>query len=150
MARFNDLFGTNNMGRVKRFATVGMLGTLLDIGLFTLLRVLLGVPALAANTVSYSAGIVNNYVLHKRWTFADRGNKSTGAQFTQFVAVSLAALLLNNLLVLLLAPVFGRFFGYASYGDLAAKICATGVGMCWNYVANNFWTFAEESRGVES
>ncbi len=130
---------------IKRFFTVGMLGTLLDIGLFSLLHVALGVPALASNTFSYSAGIVNNYVLHRRWTFADRGSKAVHTQFTQFLIVSLSALLLNNLIVLFLGPALDRFF-QPGLGDLLAKFVATGIVMCWNFAANNFWTFAEERK----
>jgi putative flippase GtrA len=131
-----------------RFLTVGMLGTLLDIGLFTLLRVQFGVPTLTANTISYSAGIVNNYVLHRLWTFTDRPRKAVGAQFTQFAVVSLSALLLNNLLVALLAPGFAVLFTAPAYGDVLAKVCATGVGLCWNFLANNFWTFRDPTDSV--
>ena len=148
MAHLNDVFETNGTLRcLPRFVMVGLLGTLLDIGLFTVLRVRIGMPTLAANTISYSAGIVNNYVLHRRWTYADRPRKALGAQFSQFAAVGLSALLLNNLLVLLLVSPLGALFAHAGYGDVSAKICATGVGLCWNFLANSFWTFAEASKG---
>lgn len=39
--------------RISRFAAVGLLGTIIDIALFTFLHVAGGVPALAANTISY-------------------------------------------------------------------------------------------------
>ena len=130
MAHLNDVFETNGTLRcLPRFVMVGLLGTLLDIGLFTLLRVRIGMPTLAANTIWYSAGIVNNYVLHRRWTYADRPRKALGAQFSQFAAVSLSALLLNNLLVLLLVPPLGALFAHAGYGDVSAKICRDGCGL---------------------
>ncbi len=133
---------------LKRFATVGALGTLLDVGIFSLFHVGLGVPVLLANTISYSTGIINNYVLHRRWTFSDRGPKPIGTQFSQFLAVSLSAMLLNNLLVLLLAPLFAQVLGHSGYTDMVAKLGATLVSMCWNLVANNLWTFAAEAKGA--
>jgi putative flippase GtrA len=132
--------------RVGRFMTVGMVGTLIDVGLFTVLHVLLGVPTLAANTTSYCAGMVNNFILHRRWTFAGRQRKEAGLQFVQFAAVSLTALVVNNLLVLWLSPQLSSLLSSAAYGDISAKICATGVGMCWNFFANNFWTFRSARR----
>ncbi|MEW5721241.1 MAG: GtrA family protein, partial [Chloroflexota bacterium] len=99
---------------ISRFLIVGMLGTLIDITLFAGLYTWLGAPTLAANTLSYSAGIVNNFVWHRYWTFSHRPRKATSAQFSQFALVSLTALMLNNLIVLLFAP---------SLGALAAKIC---------------------------
>jgi putative flippase GtrA len=147
MASLSDAQQANlTLPRVGRFMTVGMLGTVLDVGLFTVLHVLLGVPTLAANTTSYSAGIVNNFILHRRWTFAGRLRKEVGVQFAQFVAVSLAALVMNNLLVLLLEPQLSSLFPTPAYGDICAKVCATGVGMCWSLLVNNFWTFRAPTR----
>jgi putative flippase GtrA len=150
MAHLTGFLETNDTLRyIRRFLTVGMLGTLIDIALFTVLRVLLGIPTLAANTLSYSAGIVNNFVWHRRWTFAHRSRKAPGAQFSQFVVVSLSALMLNNLIVLWLAPSLGVLFANAGYGALVAKICATGVGVCWNFLANNLWTFRDAPQRVQ-
>ncbi len=144
MAFLNDVLESKNTLRyLPRFLTVGMLSTLVDLGLFTLLHVRFGVPTLAANTISYSAGIITSYVLHRTWTYSNRPRRALRAQFSQFAAVSLSALLINNALVLLLASPFTLLLTQPSYGALLAKVCATGVGLCWNFIVNNFWTFAE-------
>jgi putative flippase GtrA len=149
MAYLSDAFKADDTRQsIGRFAVVGMLGTVIDVGLFALLHTALGLPTLAANTISYSAGIVNNYLLHRHWTYAGRPRRAAGMQFLQFLAVSLSALLLNNLLVLLLARPLGTFFAAAGRGDLLAKGCATGVGMVWNYLANTLWTFRDTRKGV--
>ena len=64
-----------------RFMTVGVGSTLVDFGLFTLLHLLAGIPTLPANIISYSCGIVNSFVFNRRWTFADRREKSARRQF---------------------------------------------------------------------
>lgn len=97
--------------------------------LFTVLHVLLGVPTLAANTFSYNSGMLNNYVLHRRWTWAGRSQRAASAQFAQFFLVNVAALALNNALVLLLAHPFSSMLAYPGPGDLVAKLFATGVSM---------------------
>lgn len=118
-----------------------MLGALIDVVLFTLLRGWLGLPTLAANTFSYSAGIVNNYLLHRRWTFGDARHTAAVQQFGQFVLVSLVALGLNNLLTLLLEAPLAAFVTVPQLSLMLAKLGATAGGAGWNFVANRYWTF---------
>jgi putative flippase GtrA len=40
------------------------------------------------------------------------------------------------LLTLAFAPI-----APAVYAGLLAKLCATGVGLAWNFLVNHFWTF---------
>ena len=129
----------------QRFVVVGALGTLVDVGLFTVLHLVFGAPALVANTVSYSAGIANNYILHRVWTYADRPRREVASQFVAFAAVSLAALLINNLTVYALTGPFTDVVGQAALGALLAKGVATGIGVIWNFTANTFWTFKGQS-----
>lgn len=123
-----------------RFAVVGLIGTLIDVLLFGGLHLALGLASLAANVISYSAGIVNNYFWHRGWTFAERRNNHRG-QFVQFVVASLIALAINSLIVLALTPFFGRIFAAAGPAAMLAKLCAVGVGMGWNFLANHLWIF---------
>lgn len=150
MARLNNLLGANlTLYCVPRFLAVGMLGTLIDVGLFAILHSVVGVPTLVANTISYSAGIVNNYILHRHWTFAHRERKAAGTQFSQFAVVSVSALVMNNVLLLLMAPPLSTLFADAGYGTFVAKLCATGIGVCWNFLINNFWTFRAAPQEVQ-
>ena len=137
-----------SLGLARRFATVGVLSTLLDVALFSVLHGVAGLPALAANTLSYSSGMVVSFVLHRRWTYAHRPHRALGAQFSQFAAVSLSALLLNNLLVLGLTPWLSTWTGNAALGAIMAKLCATGVGLCWNFLINTRWTFGKSLERV--
>ncbi len=148
MENFFEIYKSNDTLRnVGQFMIVGMLGTLIDISLFAALHIVLGFPTLLANTISYSAGIINNFFFHRYWTFADRPRKAAEAQFVQFAAVSLSALVLNNLLVVLLADPFNLLVTSVSLGALFAKLCATGVGMVWNFLANHLWTFGKSAQG---
>ena len=147
LASILELFQAKDTRRsAGRFAAVGALGTLIDFSLFTGLHVLLGVPILLANSFSYSAGILNNYFLHRYWTFADRPRRAMAVQFSIFLAISLVALAINNLLVLLLAPPLGRLLSSTAGGSLGAKVCATGIGLVWNFIANHLWTFSAEKH----
>lgn len=129
-----------------RFLLVGALGTLIDFSLFALLSAQIAAPTMIANTLAYSAGILNNYFWHRNWTYGHRRRKAAGRQFAQFAGVSLSALALNNLLVFLLAPPFSSLLASPVLGALAAKIFATGAGMGWNFLANHLWTFRVAAR----
>ena len=131
---------SNEMTRFTRFLTVGALGTFLDFGLLTVFK-LIGLPTLPANSLSFSAGVVNNFTLNSRWTFADRRNGNWRAQFVQFLLVSLVGLAINNAIVLLLEVPLGAWIGDAAWGYAPAKVVATGVVVFWNYFANRNWTF---------
>lgn len=126
--------------RFARFLTVGALGTLLDFSLLTALK-WVGLPTLFANSLSFSAGVINNFALNARWTFADRRADNRRMQFLQFLLVSLIGLLINNAIVLLLEAPLGAWLGRQALGYVPAKILATGVVVFWNYFANKSWTF---------
>lgn len=134
--------------RVGRFLVVGASGTALDFVLLTLLKAA-GLATLPANTLSFSAGIVNNFLLNRWWTYADARAKSVGVQFGQFALVSLIGLLLNNGIMLLLEAPLGSLLNGASWSYLLAKILATAVVIVWNFVANRYWTFNDAPRVKE-
>ena len=143
------VIGSNETLRcLPRFLTVGMASTLVDLTLFTALHIAVGLPALPANSISYSAGFVTAFALHRRWTYAGRPRKALAAQFRQFALVGITALLLNNLMVVLLAAPLGALLARPGYGSILAKVGATGIGLCWNFVVNNFWTFRANPEGV--
>jgi putative flippase GtrA len=120
--------------RLTRFLSVGALATFIDLALFSLLHFSLGFSAIAANTISYGAGSINSFSMHRGWTYA------LGVQLVQFVVVGLGALLINDL-VIYLAPHVTLINTIPDSGSLAAKACATGAGMVWNFMINHFWTF---------
>ena len=126
--------------RFARFLAVGAVGTLLDFGILTLLK-LSGMPTLFANSLSFTAGLLNNFTWNRLWTFSDTIKTDWRKQLTQFTFVSLAGLALNNLIFLSLEGVLGALLGQPQWGYLPAKVIATGIVVFWNYFANRTWTF---------
>ena len=126
--------------RFFRFLVVGLSGTILDFGLLIALK-WLGLGTALAATLSFSAGVVNNFTWNYHWTYADAQSKSLGMQFGQFALVSSLGLALNNLCVLSLESLFAGWLPNPSLAYLPAKAAATGVVVFWNYIANRYWTF---------
>lgn len=140
MATISPSIQNKEVPRFVRFLTVGAVGTLLDFGILTMLK-LAGFPTLLANSISFSAGLANNFTGNRLWTFADVTKTDWRKQLIQFTLVSLVGLALNNLIVLSLEGVLGTMFGQPQWGYLPAKVIATGVVVFWNYFANRMWTF---------
>lgn len=140
MAALSDTSSNKEIERFSRFLAVGAVGTLLDFSLLTLLK-LAGLPTLLANSLSFTAGLVNNFTWNRLWTFGDVIQPDWRRQLVQFTAVSLVGLALNNLIVLSLEGIFGAMLNQPDWGYLPAKVIATGVVVFWNYFANRMWTF---------
>lgn len=126
--------------RFARFLTVGAVGTVLDFSILTLLK-LAGLPTLFANSISFTAGLLNNFTWNRLWTFGDSAKVDWRRQLAQFTLVSLVGLALNNLIVLSLEGLFGAMLGSSQWAYLPAKVIATGMVVFWNYFANRTWTF---------
>ena len=139
-ARIGKLQG-KEIGRLVRFATVGAASTLVDFGLLLALKEIGGLPILAANSLSYSMGILTNFSLNRRWTFAEARSSGLWPQLARFMAVSLTGLALNSGIVWALSAPAGSLFSREMIGTVAAKGIATLVVMGWNYLANRYWTF---------
>jgi putative flippase GtrA len=135
---------TKGTQRFLRFLLVGLSGTLLDMGLLNLLK-LLGYTTLLANTFGFSIGVVNNFTWNYAWTYADSRHKQLWLQLAQFIAVSLIGLLLSNILVLQLEAPLGALLHAPQWGYLPSKLIATSVIVFWNFLANRYWTFNDIS-----
>jgi len=111
-----------------RFGIVGITNTGLDLAVFWLLAGMLGMPILIANTISYSAGVLNSFVLNRLWTF--RGvafRNSAEVQLPLFMVVSLIGLSVANVILWLCAQVL-------PVG--VAKLVSVAVTLVWNFFAS--------------
>jgi putative flippase GtrA len=117
-----------------KFGLVGGSGYLVNLGVFALLSGNLGVHHLIAAVGAFGVAVSSNFFWNRHWTFA-AGDGHAGFQAARFFAVSLAALLIN--LVVLEALVGGT-----SMGDLGAQAIAVAVAMPFNFLGNKLWTFA--------
>ncbi|MEN9562159.1 MAG: hypothetical protein RIR73_403, partial [Chloroflexota bacterium] len=131
MAALPSSHSKNEVTRFTRFLTVGAVGTLLDFSILTLLK-LAGLPTLFSNSISFTAGLLNNFTWNRLWTFGDAVNADWRKQLAQFTLVSLVGLALNNMIVLSLEGLFSNWLA-AQWAYLPAKVIATGVVVFWNY-----------------
>src|SRR4051794_14146458 len=84
-----------------RFGVVGLIGFVVDVGVFNLLR--MGVAGeehfwqspLGAKIASVSLAIIVNWIGNRYWTFRAHRRKNFVLEFVEYVAVSLGGMLIG-------------------------------------------------------
>ena len=133
--------------RFLRFAVVGAIGAVVDFGSYTILHNLLGVNAVLASVLSFTAAIVSNFTWNRLWTYPDSRSKPVSKQLVQFTVVSFVGLAIRTpffaLLVGPLNQLFSRlpsvpFLPDDFLGDKFALAIVVIVVMFWNFFANRY------------
>lgn len=134
--------------RFFRFAIVGTLGAIVDFGTFNLLAGLIGIAAIWASVLSFSAAIVNNFLWNRYWTYSDSRSKTPRRQLVQFIIISIIGLAIRTPLFAFLDKRLSTLFGstqlssHAEFiGHNLALAIAVVVVMFWNFFANRYWTY---------
>ncbi len=120
-----------------KFNAIGLLNTLIDFAVFTLLHSL-GMMNTPAQIISYSAGTANSFIWNKKVTFKDqnRGRQDgfDRMQLVRFIVLNLVVLGISVLLMHLLTDRFG-------FQVLIAKVLVTGVTVVINFFGSRKWVF---------
>jgi len=125
--------------RFVKFGLVGILGTLVDMGILNALILGLSFPKFWANTCSFSTAAFSNFVWNRLWSFPESRARPFGRQLGQFFAVSLVGYLINQAIFLSLDR--WLFTGWGPLGYNLAKAIATVVVLFWNFGINRLWTY---------
>jgi len=124
-----------------RFATVGLLGAVVDYTVYLTLTRIVSLGYLEARAMSVMCAILNNFLLNKWWTF-NRGQSKKGvSEYLRFVVVSLLSLGVNLSIMWFLIGYLQLTLVLGSYTDIAAMSVAILVAFIINYQLNKRWTF---------
>ena len=134
---------------VIRFLTVGFSGLFVDIGVFTILILIIGdnsvrLPLIGVVLLVYIYQIISflcavswNFTLNRNWTFEIRGG-GKGIQFLKYLSVTIIGLALRTGTIFAGVEIIG-VSGQPWYQIL---IClAIGITTPVNYLGTKFWTF---------
>lgn len=113
--------------QIMKFGVVGVIAFVIDYGLMVVLTELFGINYLISATISFVVSVIFNYFASMRYVFTHKEGLSRRREFIIFVALSVAGLLINDVLMWLGTDLLG-----VSY--LITKIFATAVVMVWNFV----------------
>ncbi|MHA6246862.1 GtrA family protein [Pontibacter sp. CAU 1760] len=116
-----------------KFGVVGFVGLLLDFGITYLGKEKLRWNKYVANSLGFTVASVNNYYLNRIWTFHSL-DPEIGWQFSKFLVIALAGLLLNNFIIYVLAD-------RTKLNFYVAKFIAIILVFFWNFSINYLYTF---------
>jgi len=139
--------------RFVKFSIVGTVGAVVDFGTLYLLHAVVGLPIVLANTCSFTAAVLSNFIWNRYWTYPDSRSKPIRTQLLQFFAVNVVGWGINTGILLLLRfpctslvqllPIaLGAEAAY-KLGYNLAKAIATGVVLFWNFFINRIWTYSD-------
>lgn len=152
--------------RFIKFAFVGALGFVIDVGAVIILQNTLLPPendqnVLLANSIGFVLAVCSNFIWNRVWTYPDSRSNSIRRQLTQFGIVSVIGLVIRNLWIsgayerlgqLSTTLIQGVFADYApdlldqnKLGTTIALVIGVLIVMIWNFVANRFWTYSDVS-----
>ena len=136
--------------RFLKFATVGALGSVIDILIMNLLTQLLHMKLVYAGTLSLVCAILSNFLLNRYWTYPDSRSRHFLHQLSMFFLVNLMGILFRIPILHFLEPVMqGAFENVAHLSQASAETLAKnatlafaiGVVMIWNFFMNRYWTY---------
>ncbi len=129
-----------------KFLLVGGLNFLIDLAVLNALIAFSGVSqgtiAVGFKGASFVVAVISSFFWNKFWTFRASSLEHAGAQFAQFITVSVIGLLINAGVFSLLNDALGPRAGIPpqTWASVAA-LGAAAVGLLWNFAGYKFFVF---------
>ncbi|WP_419174468.1 GtrA family protein [Desulfosediminicola sp.] len=123
--------------QLVRFAFIGALNTIIHYLIFILLFRALGFAMITASVIGYFSGMINSFILNRRWTFQLSG-PGYGSEFIKFAAVNIVSLGINILFLQMLVSFFDIL-------PEISQVMAIIVALSVNFSGNKYWTFQHKS-----
>jgi putative flippase GtrA len=142
--------------RFFRFVFVGIVGAIVDFGIFNLLTSVSNIPSIWAQTISFTSAVISNFLWNRYWTYPDSRSKPVLQQMLQFAFVSLIGLGIRTLIFALIESLLINFFtkllsqihwalSPVKLGYNITLAIGVGVVLLWNFFINRFWTYSDVS-----
>lgn len=119
-----------------KFSIVGIIASIVDVGLLVILRELFHFDVLVAAAISFTASVVVNYILSMAFVFKGK-NQSRMKEFTIFAVLSVGDLLLNQLILWL-----GITFTTINY--VIVKIISMTIVSAYNFITRKIFLESKE------
>lgn len=128
-----------------KFGVVGLVGFVIDVTLFNLLR--LGVfgedhwaqSAIGAKTISTSVAIVFNWLGNRYWTFRRHRRRNYVREFAEYLIVSLGGMAI----ALICLWVSHHVLGYTSLvaDNIATNVVGLALGTAFRFLLYRYWVY---------
>jgi putative flippase GtrA len=143
---------TDDKERVRflKFAAVGALGSVVDIGIMNLLTHLFNMKLVYAGSISFIFAVFSNFTLNRYWTYPDSRSRPLMHQLGMFFLVNSIGIGIRIPVLHYVEPVMRQAIermahlsnaAVESLAKNATLILAIGVVMIWNFFVNRYWTY---------
>lgn len=121
------------IGQLMKFGIVGVIATVIDFGVLTILTELFGVHYLTSAAIGFIISTLFNYIASMRYVFTSRfENNEKYKELFIFMVLSVIGLSLNQFFIWLLVEIVGIFY-------IFSKVLATALVMAWNFISRKIW-----------
>lgn len=120
-----------------RFATVGTLGLVLNLTVFTFVVKYLELGYSLGSIIAFCFAVTQNYTLNRAWTFRIQGSQKIAPLlgWGKYVGVNLLGLCINLIVLNVVLIWFGS--SYSFFGQLLGII----TGTVFNFLLSRLWVF---------
>jgi len=124
--------------KAASFALIGLINTVIDLGVFLLARNVVGLALVSANVLAWLVAVSFSYVMNSSVTFAaESGGKLTWRAYSAFLASGVVGVTASTATLVMLSYVMP---------ELAAKLAAIGVSFVVNFSLSHFVVFRSRSE----
>lgn len=134
IANIKTFWSKSKFLELIKFGIVGVLNTLVDFVIYTILVFLFNMLPSISQGISYSAGIVNSFILNRRWTFKQAKESNTKKQAMKFILVNGVSLAASSFVIGLLTTTLG-------FNVIIAKLIVTALTQVINYLGYKLIVF---------
>ena len=136
--------------RFAKFAVVGAIGSLIDIGVMNLMTQAFHFPLVVGGSISFVCAVTNNFLGNRYWTYPDSRSKALPHQLGMFFTVNAVGIAIRIPILKYVELPLARLFESMAHisfdvADAFAKnatlLFAIGVVMLWNFFINRYWTY---------
>ncbi|MBI4359609.1 MAG: GtrA family protein [Candidatus Jacksonbacteria bacterium] len=117
------------------YCVIGATSAVIDFSGLIIGVEILRFPLILANSLSFSAAVINSFYWHRRITFRNTHPRVL-RQFFVFVACATLGVAINNAVLFFMAEIVGVWYVFG-------KAVATGIALLWNYSINKRFIFAK-------
>lgn len=135
-------------GQFVRFGVVGLVGVVVDVGIFNLLRLTVLAPELIhegpviAKIISTSIAIITNWIGNRYWTFGSMRRSHVLREGLEFALVSVGGMGIALLCLWVSHYLLG--FTSALADNIATNIVGLGLGTAFRFTFYRIWVFRPE------
>lgn len=119
--------------QVIKFGLVGVIASLIDFGLLTMLTEFFNVYYLISAAVSFVVSTIFNYIASMRFVFESKfEKKQRHKEVIIFLVLSIIGLIVNQVMMWFFVDIMNIYY-------IFGKVLATVIVMIWNFVSRKIW-----------